>query len=125
MGTDQTFAWDAGLPRMPNLAWDDVREMARLGFEVGSHTVSHPNLGEVDRDRAWEELTTSRAVLEGELGRPVRWFAYPFGGPNDLRPEFVPLIREAGYEGAVSAIGGRSGRAWTTASCPARRCPIS
>lgn len=106
VGTERTFPWDAGLARMPNLGWDDVREMVRMGFEVGSHTVSHANLGEVEEDRAREELTTSRAVLERELGRPVRWFAYPFGGPNDLRPEFVPLIRELGYEGALSAFGG-------------------
>lgn len=107
VGTDETFPWDAGLARMPNLTWDDVREMARMGFEIGSHTVRHPNLGRVGPEEAREELTTSRAVLERELGRPVRWFAYPFGGPNDLRPEFVPLIRELGYEGTVSAFGGR------------------
>ena len=107
VGTDRTFPWDAGLARMPNLAWDDVREMARMGFEIGSHTASHANLGYVDRDQAREELATSRAVLERELGRPVRWFAYPFGKRNDLRSEFIPLIREAGYEGAVSAFGGR------------------
>ena len=106
VGTDKTFPWDAGRSRMPNLAWDDVREMARMGFEIGSHTVSHANLGEVDREQAREELATSRAVLDRELGRPVRWFASPFGGPNDLRPEFMPLIRELGYEGAVSAFGG-------------------
>ena len=107
VGTDRTFPWDAGLARMPNLTWDEVREMARLGFEIGSHTVSHANLGRVDRDQAREELATSRAVLERELGRPVRWFAYPFGGANDLRPEYIPLIRELGYEGGVSAFGGR------------------
>ena len=106
VGTDQSFAWDAGLPRMPNLGWDDVREMVRMGFEIGSHTVSHADLGAVDRDQAREELTASRRVLEDQLGEPVRWFAYPFGGPNHLRPEFVPLIREVGYEGALSAFGG-------------------
>src|SRR5262249_47628029 len=47
VGTDHVFDWDRGLPAMPNLNWADVREMARLGFEIGSHTVNHVNLGTV------------------------------------------------------------------------------
>ena len=37
---------------------------------------------------------------------PVRWFAYPFGGPEHVRPEQVPLVFEAGYEGIMSGHGG-------------------
>jgi peptidoglycan/xylan/chitin deacetylase (PgdA/CDA1 family) len=106
VGTERVFDWDRGLPPMPNLSWDDVRTMARMGFEIGSHTVSHANLGAVNRDQAREELVASRKALQDQLEQPVRWFAYPFGGQNHLRPEFVPLIREAGYEGALSAFGG-------------------
>ena len=106
VGTERVFDWDRGFPPMPNLSWDDLREMTRMGFEIGSHTATHPNLGAVDRDRALEELIVSREALQNQLEQPVRWFAYPFGGKQHLRPEFVPLIREAGYEGALSAFGG-------------------
>jgi peptidoglycan/xylan/chitin deacetylase (PgdA/CDA1 family) len=106
VGTDRVFDWDRALPRMPNLTWEDIREMARLGFEIGSHTVSHANLGAVPDEQARAELVDSRAVIEDETGQAVRWFAYPFGGQHHLRPEYVPLIREAGYDGAVSAYGG-------------------
>ena len=106
VGTDHVFPWDEGLPRMANLTWNDIREMANLGFEIGSHTVSHADLGAIDTERARQELSESREKLRRELGRPPRWFAYPFGGLGNLRPEFVPLIAEVGYEGAVSAYGG-------------------
>jgi peptidoglycan/xylan/chitin deacetylase (PgdA/CDA1 family) len=106
IGTDRVFDWDRGLPPMPHLRWDDLREMARLGFEIGSHTVTHANLGVVSPEQARHELVVSRGVLEAELGRPVRWFAYPFGGHHHLRAEYVPIIAEAGYDGAVSAHGG-------------------
>ena len=106
VGTDRVFDWDRDLPRMANLTWDDVREMAAMGFEVGSHTVSHADLGAVSGEQARRELADSRAALEERLGRKVRWFAYPFGGRNNLRPAFVPLIAEAGYDGAFSGFGG-------------------
>lgn len=104
--TRRSFDWDRHLPPMPNLNWDEVREMAELGFEIGSHTVNHVNLGAATAQAARHELFASRDVLTEKLGRPVKWFAYPFGGQHHLRPEYVPLISEAGYEGAVSAYGG-------------------
>jgi peptidoglycan/xylan/chitin deacetylase (PgdA/CDA1 family) len=106
VGTDRAFPWDRGLPSMPNLTWDDVREMAKLGHEIGSHTVTHPNLGVVSYAEARREIFESKAILEERLGLPVRWFAYPFGGRSNLRPEAAALVEEAGYEGCLSGYGG-------------------
>ena len=106
IGTDRVFAWDRGIKRMPNLTWDDVRAMAALGFDVGSHSVSHPNMGELSLDEARAELAESKAAIEAQLDRPVRWFAYPFGGPSHFRPDFLPLLDETGYDGCLSAFGG-------------------
>lgn len=106
VGTDHVFDWDRGLPRLPNLTWPEVREMVALGHEIGSHTASHANLGAVGIDQARDELARSRRVLMEQLAQPVRWFAYPFGGPQHFRPDYVPLIRETGYDGGLSAFGG-------------------
>src|SRR5947209_14504021 len=70
VGTERVFDWDRGLPRMPNLTWDDVAQMHRLGFEIGSHTVSHPNLGAMSRQWAEVEVYESRRVLQALLGVP-------------------------------------------------------
>ena len=106
VGTERRFEWDRHLPPLPNLSWADVRAMADAGFEIGSHTVNHADLGSVGAEEARAELVESRQELQDRLGRPVRWLAYPFGGRHNLRPEYLPLITEAGYEGAVSAYGG-------------------
>jgi peptidoglycan/xylan/chitin deacetylase (PgdA/CDA1 family) len=106
IGTERVFDWDRGLPRMPNLTWDDVRAMARMGFEIGSHTITHANLGAVSREQVRTEVLVSKATIEERIGQPVRWFAYPFGGKHHVRPECLPLLEEAGYEGALSAYGG-------------------
>jgi peptidoglycan/xylan/chitin deacetylase (PgdA/CDA1 family) len=107
VGADHVFPWDRRLGvRLPNLTWDEVRELARLGFEVGSHSATHPDMGVISAEQARRELDVSRAVLEGQLGRPVRWFAYPYGGVRNFRPELLPLVEEAGYEGCLSGFGG-------------------
>jgi peptidoglycan/xylan/chitin deacetylase (PgdA/CDA1 family) len=106
VGAARPFPWDAGLPRMPNLTWDDVRRLAALGHEIGSHTVTHANLGAASPEDVRRELAESKAAIEREVGRPVRWLAYPYGGPRDARPGLAALAAEAGYEGCVSGHGG-------------------
>jgi peptidoglycan/xylan/chitin deacetylase (PgdA/CDA1 family) len=106
VGTDHVFPWDRGLPRLPNLTWDEVREITRMGFEVGSHTVTHADFGTISAEQARRELAVSRTVLEEQTGRPVRWFAYPYGGVNNFRHELLPLLEETGYQGCLSGYGG-------------------
>jgi peptidoglycan/xylan/chitin deacetylase (PgdA/CDA1 family) len=106
VGTDQVFAWDRGRARLANLSWDEVREMAALGHEIGSHSVSHPDMAKISEEQARYELVESKGRLESELGRPVRWFAYPFGLPGNLPADRAELVSEAGYEASFSAFGG-------------------
>jgi peptidoglycan/xylan/chitin deacetylase (PgdA/CDA1 family) len=104
--TDHVFAWDQGLKRMTNLSWQDIREMTRLGHEIGSHTVSHADLGQVDEEQARFELIESKRTLEERLEQPVRRFAHPFGGRQNFRPEYLPLVYQAGYDACFSGFGG-------------------
>jgi peptidoglycan/xylan/chitin deacetylase (PgdA/CDA1 family) len=106
VGTRRCFPWDRGLRPLANLTWDDVREIAGMGFDVGSHTVTHPNMAALSDAEARRELVDSRAEIEDRLGRPVRWFAYPFGGRAHFRPEQIGLVQEAGYDGCLSGHGG-------------------
>jgi peptidoglycan/xylan/chitin deacetylase (PgdA/CDA1 family) len=106
VGTDAVFPWDEGLTRMPNLTWDEVREMAAMGFEIGSHTATHADMAKVPLEEARRQLAESRKTLEHQLGRPARWFAYPFGGREHFSLDRLPLVHEAGYEGCLSAYGG-------------------
>jgi peptidoglycan/xylan/chitin deacetylase (PgdA/CDA1 family) len=77
-----------------------------LGHDIGSHTVSHADLAKLDDADALKELVDSRAVLEKQLRRPVKWFAFPFGSQANFRREHANLVARAGFEGSVSAIGG-------------------
>jgi peptidoglycan/xylan/chitin deacetylase (PgdA/CDA1 family) len=104
--TDRQYAWDQDLKRLENLRWDDLREIIRLGHEIGGHTVTHPDMAQVSEEQARYELVEAKRVLEEKLGQRVRWFAYPFGDRQHCRQDGNTLVREAGYEGCVSAYSG-------------------
>src|SRR5437868_8176781 len=106
MGTSEVFPWDRHLPALPKLTWDEVRAMDRMGFEIGSHTHTHADLGAVPLSTVRQELSESKRLLEDRLGRQVHWFAYPFGRRECFPVERLPLVQEAGYQGCVSAYGG-------------------
>ena len=81
------------------LSWAGVRALAAAGMEIGSHTRSHPRLPDLTNAAAEEELKSSKAILEAQLGGPVEALAYPY---NSLRSHTVALVAEAGYRIAVA-----------------------
>jgi peptidoglycan/xylan/chitin deacetylase (PgdA/CDA1 family) len=81
------------------MSWDELRRLASRGWEIGSHTCSHPRLTEVGAERAERELRDSRAVCEERLQRPCVSLAYPFGSYD---PAVMRLVAEAGYGAAVT-----------------------
>jgi peptidoglycan/xylan/chitin deacetylase (PgdA/CDA1 family) len=83
--------------------WGQLKRLERLGVEIGSHTVSHPDLTILPASQALAELHTSRRVLEKHLGHPVQWLAYPAGAEN---ASVVELARRAGYVLAVTTNPG-------------------
>jgi peptidoglycan/xylan/chitin deacetylase (PgdA/CDA1 family) len=86
---------------------EQVQALRDGGMRVGAHTVSHPILGQLPRDLALLELKESRSTLEALLGEPVTVFAYPNGKPHqDYTAESVGLVREAGFDVAVSTEWG-------------------
>lgn len=104
--TERRFSWDDPRQPLANLSWDEVREMIRLGHEIGSHTVNHPDLATVPPETVRRELVESKKRIEAQLGQAVRWFTYPFGGKRNFSADLVPLVVEAGYEGCLSGYGG-------------------
>jgi peptidoglycan/xylan/chitin deacetylase (PgdA/CDA1 family) len=107
VGTRDSFEHDRKSPhRFENLTWDQVRSLAARGFEIGSHGLTHRNLARCSAGEARREIVESRAILERELGLPVRTFAYPFGGQDDVTPDVLTEIRAAGYQLIASAYGG-------------------
>lgn len=78
---------------MEFLSWDDCRELADAGMTIGSHTMNHVHLIDLDDDGVEAELADSKQLIEAELGRACVHFCCPFGRANiDYRPDHHPAI---------------------------------
>ncbi len=86
------------VPRMPLLSWSGLKEWCAAGFEIGSHTLTHPDLSAISRERATREIVASKSVLEDRLGQPVVTFAYPYGLADRVARDTVART----YDGACS-----------------------
>ena len=107
VGSTVVPSWDAKCNvKTEWMDWDGVRSLHVRGFEVGSHTRRHVDLGRVNGAAARGEITGSRARLERELGSPVTLFSYPFGGRQHITEGNRDWVRQAGYACCVSAFGG-------------------
>jgi peptidoglycan/xylan/chitin deacetylase (PgdA/CDA1 family) len=106
LGVDVGKGWPE--PLRP-LSWEELRELAADGrIEIGGHTDRHPILGRCTDEEARAEILTGARKLRAGLGRPVRWFAYPNGGPGDFdAAKSAGWLKEAGFEGAFSMTNAR------------------
>jgi peptidoglycan/xylan/chitin deacetylase (PgdA/CDA1 family) len=90
---------------LATMGWDTLRELARDGVEIGSHTVSHAHLTRLGDAELDGELADAKRRLEDELGRPARLLAYPYG-EHDSRVH--DAVRRAGYAAAFAQWPGSS-----------------
>ncbi len=81
------------------MSWTELRTLADAGWEVGSHTGSHPRLTRLDNLALDDELARSKAACEEHLGRACTSIAYPFG---DVDPRVVAATAKAGYMAAAA-----------------------
>jgi peptidoglycan/xylan/chitin deacetylase (PgdA/CDA1 family) len=109
--------------RYPWMTWNDVRTLHRKGFEIGAHTRTHVNLGEVSGETAQQEIIGSRERLERELSATVESLAYPYGRRGNMTEANRTLVKAAGFRCCCSAYGGVNRRG-TDPFC-IERVPIS
>jgi peptidoglycan/xylan/chitin deacetylase (PgdA/CDA1 family) len=81
------------------MSWEELRGLADHGWEIGSHTRSHPRLPELDDAALDGELAGSRADCKAGMGRPCDTLAYPYGAVDE---RVVAAAARAGYRYAVS-----------------------
>ncbi len=86
------------------MSFEQARDLARAGHEIGSHTLTHPILTTLTPDHLRREITESKLLLERELGQPVAGFCPPNGSYDDTT---LNAIRLAGYQYAPTTRFGR------------------
>jgi peptidoglycan/xylan/chitin deacetylase (PgdA/CDA1 family) len=91
--------------------WDQLGRLAERGWEIGSHTLTHPRLPTLPGDSLAVELAESRAQLIERLGR-CDSVAYPYGNADR---RVADAARAAGYESGTTLSK------WHTADDPMLR----
>jgi peptidoglycan/xylan/chitin deacetylase (PgdA/CDA1 family) len=89
------------------LTWEQIRYWSLGEVEFGSHTHTHFDCGSTDRPTLSREIIGSKHDLENRLGKPVRFFAFPFGQHENLSAEAIDVAASA-YPYFVSCFGGEN-----------------
>lgn len=91
------------------MSWNEIREVAALGVQIGSHTVSHPRLYSLSPAAITMELQESKQTIEEKLGRTVTSLSYPYAFPeqdNGFKKWLRTCMTEAGYSSGVTTVVG-------------------
>ncbi len=78
--------------KMMILSKDEIHELAREGWGVSCHSMTH---GVISDENADFEVVDSRKVMEEKLDMPVTIFCVP--GSNENYPASLKVARKAGY----------------------------
>ncbi len=87
------------------MTWDDVRTIHREGMEIGSHTVSHAFVDELEPAEVQAEIGGSIRRLESQINTRIRYFAYPKGR---LCESVKTQLKQMNIEAALSTDAGQN-----------------
>lgn len=62
---------------------DKVKEIDSAGFDIGTHSNTHPKMSTLSVEQMNHELSTSMQLITNITGKNVRFFRAPFGDYND------------------------------------------
>jgi len=88
------------------MTWEMVVEMANDGIEIGSHSVSHPNLTQLTPDALRQELVDSSQQIADCTGQTPLAIAYPAGDKQNFNDQVRAISESSGYSIAASYVSG-------------------
>ncbi|MBN2040495.1 MAG: polysaccharide deacetylase family protein [Spirochaetes bacterium] len=83
---------------------EQINELIKEGWEIGSHTITHPKLNQISMEEATNEIIASKKTLEDMFGVKVISFAYPYGLFNK---KVIDTVKD-NYTYAFSTIYGNN-----------------
>ena len=75
--------------------WGHIKELARNGMCIGSHSKSHKRLSELNNYDLDQELEISKDLIENKLGLEIQNFSFPYGSSSERA---VRKARDCGYK---------------------------
>ncbi|MBF0622749.1 MAG: polysaccharide deacetylase family protein [Magnetococcales bacterium] len=103
MGGENGWMQAEGFPARKMLSWEQAREMAAGGMDMGCHSMSHAKMATLSGADLLRETVEARDILEQQLGESVKHFAYPYGNFSDA---VCDAVRNAGFAQGLSVRAG-------------------
>lgn len=87
----------------PLLSWKEIRELSDNGWDIASHSGTHPDLSSLPTKELDTEIHTSKKVVEEKIQKAVFAFTYPKG---KYTHEVLDAVHAAQYDIAFSMDDG-------------------
>lgn len=99
VGKKSSWDYNFGNRLSPHLTWEQLTELSKAGWEIGSHTATHQDLTHLSDEHVMQELAQSKDVIAKQLNFPVQLLSYPF---NRVDARIISLTKQAGYSAACA-----------------------
>ncbi len=76
---------------LSSMRWEQVRELAAAGMEIGCHTLTHPILAALSADEQEREMVDAKHEIENQVGKAVVSLAIPFGRRGTYTAETLDI----------------------------------
>lgn len=86
------------------MSWEEIADLQRRGFTIGSHTRTHPPLSQIDAAQLEFEISGSYQDLRERLALREITLAYPFGKADHISAAAAAVAQRAGYSCALTSI---------------------
>ena len=84
------------------LSESEIIDISLMGFEIGSHGITHTAFSRMDADEQHNELIESKIFLEKLIGKKVKSFCYPYGGKSSYNDTTLEMLCKTEYQNAIS-----------------------
>jgi peptidoglycan/xylan/chitin deacetylase (PgdA/CDA1 family) len=83
------------------LTFSQLKALQKKGVVIGSHSMTHANLGAVSFEQLKDEILGSKKMLEQKLNTKIQYFAFPKGVYTDTA---LKLVKQAKYKAAFTVV---------------------
>jgi peptidoglycan/xylan/chitin deacetylase (PgdA/CDA1 family) len=81
------------------LSGPEIRSLLKMGWILGSHSATHANFKNLNKQMIQAEINASKKLLEKEFKVPVNYLAYPKGATTKA---IINAAKKSGYQYAFS-----------------------
>lgn len=83
---------------------DLVKKIDEKGFEIGTHSMTHPDMTKLDRESAKKELVDSMEMITNITGKKVELFRLPYGAYNNTLIEICDELNVIPIQWSVDSL---------------------